>query len=143
MEQRLSLVTLGVADLSRALRFYETLGWKRGNSNPEVAFFQLNGMILALWSRAALAADTEVVDTGATFSGIVLAYNARSREEVDAVLAEAEAAGGKILKPAADTFWGGYSGCFADPDGHAWEVALNPEWEISADGAMRLPPLQT
>jgi catechol 2,3-dioxygenase-like lactoylglutathione lyase family enzyme len=141
MEQRLSLVTLGVADLDRALRFYEALGWKRGNKEAEVAFFQLNGMILALWSRENLAADAGVPAHGGGFAGIALAYNARSRTEVDAVLAEAERAGGKLGKPAHDTFWGGYSGYFSDPDGHLWEVAHNPFWEVTADGEVKLPPL--
>jgi hypothetical protein len=139
MEQRLSLVTLGVDDLARARGFYEGgLGWKRGNDNPDVAFYQMPGMILALWSRASLAADAGVSDPGAAFAGLALAYNARSREEVDAVLAEAKAAGGTVVKPASDTFWGGYSGYFADPDGHLWEVAHNPFWTIAEDGSVRL-----
>jgi catechol 2,3-dioxygenase-like lactoylglutathione lyase family enzyme len=139
MEQRLSLVTLGVADLARSRRFYEDgLGWKRGNDNDAVAFYQMPGGIFALWSRAALADDTGVADSGASFSGMALAYNARSREEVDAVLAEARAAGADVVKPAHDTFWGGYSGYFADPDGHLWEVAHNPFWTIAADGSVRL-----
>jgi predicted lactoylglutathione lyase len=137
MEQRLSLVTLGVADLQKSLSFYEALGWKRGNKHPEVVFFQLNGTVLALWSRAALAADTNVEDAGG-FGGVVLAYNARYREEVDSVIAEARRAGGRILKSPADTFWGGYSGHFADPDGHPWEVAWNPEWELDAAGNVKL-----
>jgi uncharacterized protein len=138
MEQRLSLVTLGVADLERARRFYEDgLGWRRGNQHEEVAFYQLGGMVLALWGRGALAKDTRLPDAGG-FGGIALAYNARSREEVDAVLAEAAAAGATILKPAEDAFWGGYSGYFADPDGHPWEVAWNPGWTIMDDGSIRL-----
>jgi catechol 2,3-dioxygenase-like lactoylglutathione lyase family enzyme len=139
MEQRLSLVTLGVADLARARRFYEDgLGWKRGNDNPDVAFYQMPGGILALWSRPALAADAHVEDGGAAFSGVALAYNARTKGEVDTVLAEAVAAGGRLLKPAAEVFWGGYSGYFADPDGHVWEVAFNPFWTIDADGRVNL-----
>src|SRR5688572_3242821 len=138
MEQRLSVVTLGVADLDRSRRFYEALGWKRGNTHAEVVFFQLNGMVLSLWSRASLAADANLPNEGGGFGGIVLAYNARSREEVDAVLAEAERAGARILKPAGEAFWGGYSGCFADPDGHPWEVAWNPEWELTPEGNVRL-----
>jgi catechol 2,3-dioxygenase-like lactoylglutathione lyase family enzyme len=139
MEQRLSLVTLGVADLERARRFYENgLGWRRGNNHPEVVFYQLGGMVLALWGRDALAQDTHLPNAGSSFGGIALAYNARTREEVDAVLAEAEAAGAKILKPAEDAFWGGYSGYFADPDGHAWEVAWNPEWTLADDGSVTL-----
>lgn len=140
MEQRLSLVTLGVADLERARRFYEDgLGWTRSNQDAGVVFFQLPGMILGLWSRAELAADAGVPDDGATFSGMALAFNTRSREEVDAVLAEAEAAGGRILKPATETFWGGYSGYFADPDGHPFEVAWNPFWTIDGEGRVTLP----
>lgn len=139
MDQRLSLVTLGVADLARARRFYEDgLGWKRGNDNPDVAFYQMPGMIFALWSRAGLAEDAGIADSGAAYSGMALAYNARSREEVDAVLGEARAAGAVVVKPAHDTFWGGYSGYFADPDGHLWEVAHNPFWAIADDGSVRL-----
>ena len=127
MEQRLSLVTLGVADLERSRRFYEDgLGWRRGNAHAEVVFFQLGGAILGLFSRDALAADARLPAAGSGFGGITLAYNARDRREVDAVLAEAEAAGATILKPAQDVFWGGYSGYFADPDGFRWEVAHNP-----------------
>ena len=139
MEQRLSLVTLGVADLERSLRFYEQLGWRRGNDHAEVAFFQAGGMIVALFSREALAADAGFgAPGGSGFGGIELAYNTRTREEVDAVLTEAQAAGAKILKPAADAFWGGYSGHFADPDGHPWEVAWNPGWTIHDDGSVTL-----
>ncbi len=138
MEQRLSVVTLGVADLDRARRFYEALGWRRGNRHESVVFFQLNGIVLSLFSRQALAEDTQVPAEGSGFGGIVLAYNARSRDEVDSVLAEAESAGARILKPAQDAFWGGYSGSFADPDGHPWEVAWNPEWELTADGDVKL-----
>lgn len=139
MEQRLSLVTLGVSDLERARRFYEDgLGWRRANEDGSVVFFQLPGAVLGLWSRASLAEDAGLADAGATFSGMTLAYNARSREEVDAVIAEAEAAGGRVLKPAAETFWGGYSGYFADPDGHPWEVAHNPFWSLDAEGRVNL-----
>lgn len=138
MEQRLSVVTLGVADLQRALRFYEALGWKRGNTHAEVAFFQLNGMVLSLFSREHLAKDALVPAEGSGFSGIVLAYNARSPDDVESVLAEAALAGARILKPAQDVFWGGYSGYFADPDGHLWEVAWNPEWELTASGDVKL-----
>jgi uncharacterized protein len=138
MEQRMSLVTLGVADLGRSLAFYEALGWRRGNENPHVAFFQLNGMILALWSRSALAEDAGLVPNEHGFGGIALAYNARSKHDVDAVIAEAERAGARILKAAKDTFWGGYSGYFADPDGHPWEVAWNPEWKLDEQGNVKL-----
>jgi uncharacterized protein len=139
VEQRLSLITLGVADLGRARRFYEALGWKT-NAEPEddVVFFQAGGMVVALWDRERLAEDTGVADTGG-WGGITLAYNARTPEEVDAVLAEAKAAGATIARPGAETFWGGYSGVFVDPDGHAWEVAHNPRWTINEDGSIRLP----
>lgn len=138
MEQRVSLITLGVADLARSLRFYESLGWRRANDHAEVVFFQAGGLVLGLFARAALAADAGLSEEGSGFRGIALAYNARSREEVDAVLAEATAAGAKLLKPAKDAFWGGYSGYFADPDGHLWEVAWNPDWTVLEDGSVRL-----
>ncbi|MCE3250761.1 MAG: putative Glyoxalase/bleomycin resistance protein/dioxygenase [Geminicoccaceae bacterium] len=139
MEQRLSLVTLGVADLEQSRHFYEDgLGWRRGNAHAEVVFFQLGGAVLALFARSALAADAGLPAAGSGFGGIALAYNARSREEVDAVLAEAKAAGATILKPAQDAFWGGYSGYFADPDGHPWEVAWNPDWTLAEDGSISL-----
>lgn len=140
MEQRLSVVTLGVADLERARRFYEDgLGWRRANRHAEVTFFQIGGAVLALYSRAALAEDARVPQEGSGFGGITLAYCTRTREEVDAVLRQAEAAGAKILKPAQEVFWGGYSGYFADPDGHPWEVAWNPEWPLAEDGSIELP----
>lgn len=139
MEQRLSVVTLGVSDLARAVRFYEGLGWRRANAHAEVAFFQLNGMVLALFGRDDLARDAGLDPEEGGFSGIALACNTRGREEVDAVLAEASDAGGRVVKPAGDTFWGGYAGYFADPDGHLWEVAWNPDWPIGADGGVRLP----
>jgi uncharacterized protein len=140
VEQRVSLITLGVADLGASLRFYEALGWKRGNRDDGVVFFQIPGAVFALWSRQSLAEDARVTDTGASFGGITLAYNARSREDVDAVLAEAQAAGATILKPAVDMFWSGYSGYFADPDGHAWEVAWNPGWRLDEEGRVSLSP---
>jgi len=138
MEQRVSLITLGVADLARARAFYEALGWKTG-AGPEddVVFFQTGGMILALWSRDELAADSGVEDGGG-WGGITPAYNARSPEEVDAVIEEARAAGARIAREGAATFWGGYSGVFVDPEGHPWEVAHNPHWTIADDGSVRL-----
>ena len=138
MDQRVSAITLGVKDLDRARRFYEALGWRRGNTDEGVVFFQIPGAVFALWLRASLAGDAHVADSGASFGGIALAYNARSKEEVDAVLAQAEAAGATLLKPAEDVFWGGYSGYFADPDGHPWEVAWNPGWAIDAEGRVSL-----
>jgi hypothetical protein len=140
VEQRVSLITLGVSDLARARRFYEDgLGWRRGNADDNVAFYEIPGGIFALWSRAALADDAGVVDAGAGgFASVALAYNTRSKAEVDAVLAEAARAGARILKPGQDAFWGGYTGYFADPDGHIWEVAWNPGWTIEPDGRVRL-----
>ena len=138
MEQRLSLVTLGVRDLGRARAFYEALGWRSGaEPDDDVVFFQCGGMVVALWGREQLAEDSVVEDAGG-WGGITLAYNTRSPEEVDAVLAEVEAAGGTILRSGAATFWGGYSGVFADPEGHAWEVAHNPHWTLRADGSISL-----
>lgn len=140
MEQRLSLVTLGVADLARARRFYEEgLRWCRTNRDDGIAFYQLGGIVLALFSRDELAKDAGLTAEGSGFRGVALAYNVRSRDEVGAVLAEAEAAGGTIVKPASDVFWGGHSGYFADPDGHLWEVAFNPFWSVAEDGSIRLP----
>jgi catechol 2,3-dioxygenase-like lactoylglutathione lyase family enzyme len=139
MEQRLSLITLGVTDLARARRFYEDgLGWTKGNDEDEVAFYQLNGLVLALWTRKELAEDAHVTDTGAAFSGVTIAFNTRSHDEVDDVLAQAEAAGGTVLKAAEEAPWGGYSGYFADPDGHPWEVAWNPGWSIDDAGHISL-----
>jgi uncharacterized protein len=138
VEQRLSLVTLGVRDLGRARRFYEALGWTSGAAPADdVVFFQAGCMIVALWGREQLAEDTVVEDSGG-WGGITLAQNVRSPAEVDAVLAEAEAAGARIARPGAETFWGGYSGVFVDPDGHAWEVAHNPHWTLREDGAVTL-----
>jgi catechol 2,3-dioxygenase-like lactoylglutathione lyase family enzyme len=138
MEQRLSLVTLGVADLGRARAFYEALGWAAGDEAPEVVFFDAGGMVLALWDRARLAQDSAVTDGGG-WGGVTLAHNVRSPAEVDAVMAQARAAGATIGREPAPTFWGGYSGLFIDPDGHPWEVAHNPFWPIDADGRIRLP----
>jgi uncharacterized protein len=140
VEQRLSLVTLGVRDLERARRFYEALGWKSGAAPADdVVFFQTGCMIVALWGREQLAEDTLVEDSGG-WGGITLAYNARSPAEVDSVLAEAEAAGATIPRRGAETFWGGYSGIFVDPEGHPWEVAHNPNWTIRDDGSVSLNP---
>ncbi|MCG5242448.1 VOC family protein [Azospirillum doebereinerae] len=142
MEPRISLVTLGVADLARSRRFYEQgLGWTPSPAgNDNVAFYQLGGMALGLFSRAALAEDAHLPDAGdpTRFGGITLAQNVRSKAEVDAVLALAERAGARILKPGQDVFWGGYSGYFADPDGHPWEIAWNPFFTLDAAGNMTL-----
>src|SRR3954466_4848448 len=140
MEQRVSLITLGVADLHRARAFYEALGWKT-NAAPDddVVFFQAGGMVVALWDRARLAEDSCVTDGGG-WGGITPAYNTRSPEEVDAVVEEARAAGATIGREPAETFWGGYSAVFIDPDGHAWEVAHNPHWAVRDDGTVDLNP---
>jgi uncharacterized protein len=138
MEQRLSLITLGVRDLERARRFYEAVGWTTGAAPADdVVFFQTGCMIVALWDRARLAEDSVVEDSGG-WGGVTLAYNTRSPAEVDAVLQEAERAGATIGRNGAETFWGGYSGVFIDPDGHPWEVAYNPSWTIADDGSTRL-----
>ena len=139
MEQRLSLVTIGVEDLARSRAFYEALGWTSASApDQDVAFFQSGGMVVALWSRESLAEDSAVEDSGG-WGGITLAHNVGSPAEVDRVLAEAEAAGATIGRPGAETFWGGYSGVFLDPDGHPWEVAHNPFWTIGDDGSITLP----
>jgi predicted lactoylglutathione lyase len=139
MEQRVSLVTLGVRDLGRARAFYEALGWHT-NAEPgdDVVFFQAGGMVVALWDRARLAEDSGVEDGGG-YGGITLAHNVRSPQEVDAIVAAAEASGATVTRVPAETVWGGYSGAFADPEGHPWEVAHNPRWEIGADGSVTLP----
>lgn len=137
MEQRVSLVTLGVADLPRARAFYQALGWVGESPDEEVVFFQAGGMIVALWDRGKLAEDSVVVDGGG-WGGVTLAHNVSSPEMVDTVLAEAEAAGAVIGRPGALSFWGGYSGVFIDPDGHPWEVAHNPGWVLDPDGSVRL-----
>lgn len=140
MEPRISLVTLGVAEVGRARRFYEGLGWKASSASSDgIAFFQLGGVALGLYGRSALAEDAKLLDTGGEFGGIALAHNVRTRVEVDEVLALAAKVGGRILKPAESAFWGGYSGYFADPDGHPWEVAWNPHFAIQEDGTLRLP----
>jgi uncharacterized protein len=137
MEQRVSLITLGVADIGRAWQFYQALGWSGESPDGDVVFFQAGGMIVALWGRDKLAEDSCVEDNGG-WGGVTLAYCVRSPEEVDVVLADAEAAGATIGRPGAPTFWGGYSGIFVDPDGHPWEVAHNPGWTLEADGGVRL-----
>ena len=139
VEQRLSLITLGSSDLGRARRFYEALGWKTGAEEADdVVFFQAGGMVIALWGRAKLAEDSAVSE-GSGWGGITLAYNTRSPEEVDSVIEEARAAGATIGREPAETFWGGYSGVFIDPDGYPWEVAHNPRWTINRDGSVSLP----
>ncbi len=143
MEPRISLITLGVADIARATAFYGRLGWTPAPpSNEHVTFFQAGGMILGLYGRKALADDAGLPLDAAPEGNSIrvsLAYNTRTRDEVDAVLEDASAAGAEIVKPAEEAFWGGYSGYFADPDGHLWEVAWNPHFPIAEDGSIRLP----
>lgn len=138
MEQRISLITLGVDDLARARRFYEQgLGWTPAATPDGVAFYQLPGIALALFGRADLAEDAHHPVDG-RFSGVTIAINQRTEADVDAVLEQAAAAGARILKPAEKVFWGGYSGYFEDLDGHVWEVALNPQWTIHEDGTLTI-----
>ena len=137
MEQRISLITLGVADTARARAFYEAHGWSGESADGDVVFFQAGGMIVALWGRDKLAEDSAVADEGG-WGGLTLAHNVASPAEVDAILADAETAGATIGRAGAPTPWGGYSGVFIDPDGHPWEVAHNPGWTLGADGSVRL-----
>ncbi|MCU1674033.1 MAG: glyoxalase [Frankiales bacterium] len=138
MEQRVSVITLGVRDVTRAVAFYRALGWEpQQDEHDDVFFFSAGGMVFALWGRAQLAEDSCVSDEGG-WGGVTLAHNVRSPAEVDAVLEQARAAGARIGREPAATFWGGYSAVFVDPDGHPWEVAHNPGWELGQDGAVRL-----
>jgi catechol 2,3-dioxygenase-like lactoylglutathione lyase family enzyme len=137
MQQRVSLITLGVADTGRARAFYEALGWSGESPDGDVVFFQAGGMVLALWGRDKLAEDSAVTDGGG-WGGVTLAYNVGSPAEVDGVLEQAAAAGATIGRAGAPTPWGGYSGLFIDPDGHPWEVAHNPGWRLAADGSVHL-----
>jgi hypothetical protein len=139
MEQRLSVITLGISDLDRARKFYEALGWTTGAEEADdVVFFQAGGMVLSLWGREKLAEDS-TVEVGSGWGGITLAHNCRTQDEVDEVIDEARAAGATIGREPADTFYGGYSGVFIDPDGYPWEVAYNPRWSIEEDGSTKLP----
>ena len=140
MDPRISLMTLGVTDLAKARAFYEALGWKASSaSQPEVVFFQGNGLALALFGRQDLAKDAGLPDRPTGFAAISLAYNARSKGEVDQVFALADAAGAIAVKPPEDVFWGGYSGYFSDPDGHLWEIAWNPFFALDDKGNLSLP----
>jgi uncharacterized protein len=139
VEQRVSLVTLGVADVPRARAFYERLGW-RGQEVEQTVFFQAGGMAVVLWGRDKLADDAGIDDAaGDGFGGVVLAHNVRSAAEVDDVLADAAEAGGTITTPARETLYGGYAGCFTDLDGHVWEIAHNPGFTVTPDGSLVLP----
>jgi hypothetical protein len=135
----ISLVTLGVADYPRAKAFYEAMGWRVTWEAQETAFFQANGVVLVLWGREKLAADTGVEDNDSSWSGITLAHNAGSDEEVDEVIEAARRNGAQITREPAETFYGGYAGIFRDLDGHAWEVAHNPGFGLKPDGSVVLP----
>ena len=137
MDQRVSVISLGVRDLDRARRFYEALGWARGNAEDDIVFFQAGGLVVGIWDRASLAEDSGRVDSGG-WGGITLAHNVGSPAQVDEVIDQARAAGAEIVREPAATFWGGYSGVFADTEGHAWEVAHNPFWTLTADGSVNL-----
>jgi catechol 2,3-dioxygenase-like lactoylglutathione lyase family enzyme len=138
VEQRISLITLGVADVAAAKAFYERLGWTVGMYVEDTAFFQVGGLIVSLWSRQKLAEDSAVTDGGG-WGGVALAHNVRSSEEVERVIEEARAAGATISREPATTFYGGYAGVFLDPDGHPWEVAHNPGFPLAEDGTISLP----
>lgn len=143
MEQRVSLITLGVADLRRSRSFYEQLGW-RGQEVEETVFFQTGGQAVVLWGRDKVAADAGIADDRAsTFSGIVLAHNVGSRDEVDQIVEAAARAGAVVTKAPTETFYGGYAGFFRDLDGHAWEVAYNPGFTLEPDGSLTLPDFGT
>ncbi|HEX4691617.1 MAG TPA: VOC family protein [Solirubrobacteraceae bacterium] len=138
MEPRVSLVTLGVADLARAKAFYAALGWE-GTEVQETVFVQAGPLAVVLWGRAKLAEDCGIEDDGGSFGGMALAQNVRSRDEVDAIVAAAAAAGATVTRPPSETFYGGYAGVFRDPDGHVWEIAHNPGFTLAEDDALVLP----
>ncbi|MCB0857397.1 MAG: VOC family protein [Solirubrobacterales bacterium] len=140
MNQSIALVTLGVGDYERAKAFYKALGWEPTREIEETAFYQANGVVLVLWSRAKLAEDMGIADDGATWSGVALAHNVSSREKVDEIIRLARDAGAEITREPAETFYGGYAAGFRDPDGHAWEIANNPGFELDADGSINIDP---
>ena len=138
MQQRVSLITLGVKDLGRSRAFYEALGWTvHPEDQDDVVFFQAGSLVVGLWGRADLAVDSGVEDNGG-WGGVTLAHNVTSRAEVDVVIEEARAAGAEVVREPAETFWGGYSGAFVDLDGHPWEIAHNPYWVLTEDGSVDL-----
>ena len=139
MNQSVSLITLGVSDYERAKSFYEELGWSAALEIEETVFFQANGVVLVLWAREKLAADMGIPDDGANWSGIALAHNVGSPEEVDQIVEQARANGGTITREPSETFYGGYAGAFRDLDGHVWEIAHNPGFGLAADGSVILP----
>jgi len=139
MDQRVSLITLGVADVKRSRAFYEHLGWQ-GQEVEETVFFEAGGIVLVLWGRDKLALDCGITDEKVGgFSGVVLAHNVRSEAEVEQVLTSAQRAGATVTRPSGPTFYGGYAGFFTDPDGHAWEIAHNPGFPLAADGSVTVP----
>ncbi|NUR77737.1 MAG: VOC family protein [Thermoleophilia bacterium] len=139
MKQRVSLVTLGVSDYARSKAFYAGLGWSPALDIEETAFFQANGVIVVLWARDKLAQDMGIPDDGARWGGIAVAHNVASDQEVDEIIEQARAVGAEITREPATTFYGGYAGCFLDPDGHAWEIAHNPGFGLDSDGNLVLP----
>jgi uncharacterized protein len=139
MDQRITLLTLGVADYVRAKAFYEAIGWSVVMDVEETAFFQANGLVLVLWSREKLAKDSGIVDDGTGWGGVALAHNVASREEVHRVIEEARRNGAEISREPSETFYGGYAGVFRDPDGHPWEVAHNPGFGLDESGNIVLP----
>ena len=140
LEQRMSVITIGVADIKRSRAFYEKLGWKSSHkSTEEVVFFQLNGLILAIWGQEELAQDAGLqMKAGTQFKGVALAYNVRTKEEVAAILDLAQKLGGRITRKAQGVSWGGHTGYFTDPDGHLWEIAYNPFWPLDEKGNIRI-----
>lgn len=144
-DSRLSIITLGVEDCAAMTAWYETVLGFTNVGPPEMAMFDMGGFVLGLWERAKLAEDAGFETAGSChgFKGVALAYNARSREEVDAIFARLAEAGANITKPPHEAFWGGYSGYFADPEGNAWEVAHNPFWELDEAGRVVLPAKET
>ncbi|MFL5768281.1 MAG: VOC family protein [Actinomycetota bacterium] len=138
MEQRVSLITLGVADVAASRAFYERLGWSAGMDVHETVFFQIGDSVLTLWSREKLAEDSGISDTRG-WGGVTLAHNVRSREEVASIVERARKAGAAITREPAETFYGGYAGVFTDPDGHPWEIAHNPGFRLDDKGSLRLP----
>jgi predicted lactoylglutathione lyase len=136
MKQSVSLITLGVSDYEKGNAFYAALGWQPVLEIDETAFVQANGVVLVLWAREKLAADSGIADDGARWGGITLAHNVASAEEVDGVIEQARGAGGTITREPSKTFYGGYAGVFCDVDGHAWEIAHNPGFGLAPDGSV-------
>jgi uncharacterized protein len=140
MEQRINVITLGVKDVQVSRRFYESLGWRASSiSNEHLAAFQTTGIVFCLYPKTLLAEDATVSSMAEGYQSITLAYNVANKEEVQKILQQAVDAGARLIKPAQDVFWGGYSGYFSDPDGHLWEVAWNPHWPLKSDGLLTLP----